>query len=77
MPKIGKETIKNDGLADDDGWDSDSDVSWFMMPFFVIKAKITENAKDLDIVEDSQIIQWGESKPSKKYVSKELSPTLK
>jgi len=32
---------------------------------------------DLDIVEDSQIIEWGESKPSKKYVSKELSATLK
>ena len=32
---------------------------------------------DLDIVEDTLIIEWGESKPSKKYVSKELSATLK
>ena len=32
---------------------------------------------DLDIVEDVQIIEWGESKPSKKYVSKELSAELK
>jgi len=32
---------------------------------------------DLDIVDDEQIVEWGESKPSKKYVSKELSGTLK
>jgi len=32
---------------------------------------------DLDIVEDTQIVEWGESKPSKKYVSKELSAELK
>lgn len=32
---------------------------------------------DLDIVEDEQIVEWGESKPSKKYVSKELSAELK
>lgn len=31
----------------------------------------------MDIVEDEQIVEWGESKPSKKYVSKELSGTLK
>jgi len=32
---------------------------------------------DLDIVEDAHIVEWGESKPSKKYVSKELSAELK
>ena len=31
----------------------------------------------MDIVDDEQIVEWGESKPSKKYVSKELSGTLK
>lgn len=32
---------------------------------------------DLDVVEDEFIVEWGDSKPSKKYVSKELSGTLK
>ena len=31
----------------------------------------------MDIVDDEQIVEWGESKPSKKYVSKELSGPLK
>ena len=39
--------------------------------------KTVQALYDLDIVEDEQIVEWGESKPSKKYVSKELSGTLK
>ena len=31
----------------------------------------------MDIVDEEHIIEWGESKPSKKYVSKELSGELK
>ena len=39
--------------------------------------KTVQALYDLDIVDDEQIVEWGESKPSKKYVSKELSGTLK
>ena len=32
---------------------------------------------DLDILDEAAIIEWGDSKPSKKFVAKELSAALK
>ena len=32
---------------------------------------------DQDILDEEAIIEWGDSKPSKKYISKELSAKLK
>jgi len=32
---------------------------------------------DVDIIDEAAIIEWGDAKPSKKYISKELSGTLK
>jgi translation initiation factor 5 len=32
---------------------------------------------DQDILDEESILEWGESKPSKKYISKELSAEMK
>ena len=32
---------------------------------------------DLDVLDEAAIVEWGDSKPSKKFVAKELSAALK